>query len=155
MASATRQQILVGFGSEQALQQAHSQLREKSFSTLRSAVIPPLSKSTPQQRTIKKDTPKAAGLGGVIGLSISGLIFLAAQGIPNQSSIQNYPGPLLAVFLLVGAFFGALGVGLISFFAGARPTPPPTADHQLEVEASTEEVKAATQILLNAGGRLL
>ncbi len=155
MAEASRQRILVGFETEQTLSQALQSLEAKALSTLEAEVVVPLDKDVPTERSLNPGTAKAAGLGAVMGAMVGGFIITTALNIPNVASISENATPLSVIVVLIGAAFGGLGGGVTSFFSGASPDAETPANYKLRVEASSEEVKTATQVLLNEGGRLL
>ncbi|MGB3299889.1 MAG: hypothetical protein WBA76_16610 [Phormidesmis sp.] len=156
MAPASRQQILIGFDTEQALQQAYQSLEGKALSTVEAEVLAPLDKDVPEERSLNPGIAKAAGLGATMGAIAGGLIITTALNLPdNIASISENATPLAVIVVLLGAAFGGLGGGVTSFFSGASPDAETPANYKLRVEASSEEVKTATQVLLDAGGRLL
>lgn len=156
MAEASRQRILIGFESEQAMSQAMQSLEAKALSTLEAEVVPPLDKDVPEERSLNSGIAKAAGLGAVMGAMAGGLIITTALNIPNNiASISENATPLSVLVVLIGAAFGGLGGGAASFFSGANPDAETPANYKLRVEASDEEVKTVTQVLLSEGGRLL
>ena len=155
MAEASRQRILIGFETEQALSQALQSLETEALSTLEAEVVIPLDKDVPTERSLNSGIAQAAGLGAVMGAMAGGLIITTALNIPNIASISENATPLSVIVVLMGAVFGGLGGGAASFFSGANPDAETPANYKLRVEASSEEVKTATQVLLNEGGRLL
>ena len=155
MAEASRQRILIGFETEQALRQAYQSLEAKALSTLEAEVVMPLDQDVPTERSLNSGIAKAAGLGAIMGAMAGGLIITTALNIPNEASITENATPLSVIVVLIGAAFGGLGGGATSFFSGANPDAETPASYKLRVEASDEEVQTATQVLLGEGGRLL
>lgn len=156
MTQANLQQILVGFPSKQALAEAQSTLQTNDLSnTVQAGIVPPASEAVPEQRTIKADTWKAAGLGGTIGAIAGAIIAAVAQSTQNGPPIDDFATPISVLSVLVGVAFGAAGGGAASFFAGKPPERTAFDHYKLRVEASPQDIKTATQLLLDKGGRLL
>ena len=155
MPPSTHQRILVGFETQQALQQAQQSLIAKALASAESAVVAPLADNVPEEDTVKADTLKAAGLGGVTGAIAGAMIMLTAQSIPNLASISENATPLSVLVVLIGAALGSTAGGLSSFFAGAGREQDTPANYKLIVEASSEDIQTATQVLMAEGGRLL
>ena len=156
MAEASRQRVLIGFDSEQALSQAMRSLEAEALSTLEAEVVPPLDDDVPEERSLNPGIAKAAGLGAIMGAMAGGLIIATALNIPNNvASISENAVPLSVLVVLLGAAFGGLGGSVASFFSGANPDAETPASYKLRVEASDEEVQTVTQVLLSEGGRLL
>ncbi len=155
MPSSIRQRILVGFETQQALQQAQQSLVAKALASTESEVVAPLAEDVPEEGTVKADTLKAAGLGGVMGAIAGAIIMGTAQSIPNQSSIYENATPLFVLAVLGGAAFGGAAGALALFFAGAGREQDTPANYKLIVEASSEDIQTATKLLMAEGGRLL
>ncbi len=159
MVQAASQQITVAFDTKQDLQQAEQSLQQEEFSNVRVSVDTAADTSTdaavPKKRTVKPGGLKAAGIGGVMGALIGGIIATIALSAPNIASIYNNATPIAVIAVLIGAAFGGGAGGLSSFFAGATLDQDP-ANYRLIVEASsTEELKTVTATLLEKGGRLI
>ncbi len=155
MPSSIRQRILIGFETQQALQQAHQSLVAKALTSAESEVVAPLAADVPEEGTMKADMLKAASLGGVMGAIAGAIIMGTAQNIPNLSSIYENATPLFVLAVLVGAAFGSTAGALALFFAGAGREQDTPAHYKLIVEASSEDIQTATKLLLAEGGRLL
>ena len=155
MIQAAYQRILVGFENEASLQQALQHFQKEDFSSVKSGLVPPANDAVPRKRTFRAGGLKAAGIGGVVGAIIGGLIMITALNIPNQGSVYNNATPLSVLVVLIGTAFGASASGLLSFFTGIDPDQAPTASYQLSIEASAEEIETVTNIALSNGGHLL
>ncbi|MEL6455226.1 MAG: hypothetical protein AAFQ40_10985 [Cyanobacteria bacterium J06623_5] len=156
MTQANLQQILVGFPTEQALTEAQSTLQTNDLAnTIQAGIVPPTSRAVPEQRAVKADTWKAAGLGGTIGAIAGAIIATVAQNTQNGVPIEDYATPISVLSVLVGIAFGAAGGGAASFFAGKPPERTAFDNYKLRVEASPQDIKTATQLLLDKGGHLL
>lgn len=156
MVQTTSQKITVAFDTEKSFQQAQEKLTQKDLATVRANQTLPRSAidGVAQKRTVTEDGVKSGTLGGLVGAILGGLIVATALNIPNMSSINNNAVPLLLIGVFVGAAFGGAAGGMFSFFAGAALDEDP-AKYRLAVEGSSEEIKTATQLLLEEGGRLL
>jgi len=152
--AAAPQQITVAFDTEAAFEQGKQLLQQEALSTVRVGVIEPRSETTPvTKRTLKPGGWKAAGIGAVMGAIATGTIVLTALNIPNVPSVFRSATPLLVFGVALGAVFGGAASSLSSFFAGAKLDQDP-APYRLNIEASTEDIKTATALLLEQGGRL-
>ncbi len=155
MVQAASQQITVAFDTEEAFTQGQQRLLQEDLATAKIGIVSPRSETTPAtKRSIKPGGWKAAGIGGVMGAIATGAIILTGLNVPNVPSVATNAAPLLVLGVIIGTAFGGVAGGLSSFFAGAKLDQDPS-DYRLSIEASPEDIKTATALLLEGGGRLI
>ena len=151
------QQIVAGFRTSEAFAEGQKALRDRKLSNF-SLESPAELNNVPQQRRPDSQSglPYAAALGGLAGAGMGAFISALATNLPNLPSLQGSSTELFVLVPLGGALLGAIASSLLALLSGANPEESDFAYYKILAQpTSNQEAQKISEILVEAGGRLL